>query len=81
MRGGGVITSTENPEQTRQSVTLKWRKVSEWVIESETGEYRVAKYEIQGRWYYNAWRHFDMLGGFPSAEEAKAECEAVRRRG
>ena len=60
---------------------MRWRKVSEWVIESETGEYRVAKYEIGGKWYYNAWREFTSLGGFTSSDEAKAECEHVAKRG
>ena len=56
---------------------LKWQRLTDYVIES--GEYRIAKYEIGGRWYYNAWRGFTLIGGFPSAEEAKAELERVER--
>jgi hypothetical protein len=35
---------------------LQWKKLSEYALADETGDYRISRARVGGEWVYTAWR-------------------------
>lgn len=73
------------PPKAESSSLLKWKRVSEWAMESQCGFYRISKAMVKGIPHYQAYRltpqrewWFCLAGDCPSFDAAKAIVERSR---
>lgn len=77
-----------NPEPTRPSGPIIWRRVSRWAIRSRCGWYAVSRSTVVAEEFYCAWfglplreqpretsRMPEILGIYPDPAQAKQACE------